>query len=123
MVLINNFQEKRYLFRFQNVSPIGSHENLNSPQSPESHRSERSRKDSDSRRISVQEDQEQKQSTSEMFKDLLSQKRNMILSKLSSFDSEGNVSVHHSPFSLVIVFFFEFIKLRSIRNSGDSSKL
>lgn len=75
------------------MSPIGSHETLNSPQSPESHRSERSRKGSDSfRRISVQEDHEQKQSTSEMFKDLLSQKRNMILSKLSSFDSEGNVS-------------------------------
>lgn len=89
------------------MSPIGSHENLNSPQSPESHRS---RKGSDSRRISVHEDQEQKQSTSEMFKDLLSQKRNMILSKLTSFDSEGNVSVYHSPFSFIE---FDIIKIDS----------
>lgn len=75
---------------------MGSHENLHSPQSPESQRNDWSRKNSlmaDSglanRRISVHDEgQDQKQSTSEMFKDMLSQKRNMIMSKLTSFDSD-----------------------------------
>lgn len=72
---------------------MGSHENLSSPQTPESQRADWSRKGSDTanRRISVHEDAEQKQSTSEMFKDILSQKRNMILSKLTSFDSDVSV--------------------------------
>lgn len=75
------------------MSPLGSHENLTSPQSPESQRSDWSRKgsvktDSNNRRISMHEDQEQKQSTSDMFKDMLSQKRNMLISKLTSFDSD-----------------------------------
>lgn len=75
---------------------MGSRENLSSPQSPESQRTaDWSRKSSIlneqsivNRRISMQDDAEQKQSTSEMFKDILSQKRNMILSKLTSFDSD-----------------------------------
>lgn len=41
------------------------------------------------RRTSVNDEgQDQKQTTSEMFKDMLSQKRNMIMSKLTSFDSD-----------------------------------
>lgn len=44
------------------------------------------------RRLSEIPDAHQQQTTSEMFKDMLSQKRNMFLSKLSSFDSE--VSIH-----------------------------
>lgn len=71
---------------------MGSHENLRSPQSPDSQHGDFPRKGSDSttasRRISVQDGDEHKQSTSEMFKDMLSQKRSMILSKLTSFDSD-----------------------------------
>lgn len=84
----------------QTASPMGSHENLgSSPQSPmdsQPSSGDWMRKNSlmtadtkaHNRRTSVQEPGEQKQSTSEMFKDILSQKRNMILSKLTSFDSE-----------------------------------
>lgn len=43
------------------------------------------------RRTSVHDD-DQKQSTSDMFKDILSQKRNMIMSKLTSFDSDVSIS-------------------------------
>lgn len=45
------------------------------------------------RRTSVHDD-DQKQSTSDMFKDILSQKRNMIMSKLTSFDSEVSNYLH-----------------------------
>lgn len=85
-------------YKFQTASPLGSHENLHSPQSPESQRNDWSRKNSlmadtgTHRRISNDDGQDQKQSTSDMFKDMLSQKRNMIMSKLTSFDSE--VSFH-----------------------------
>lgn len=76
---------------------MGSRENLQSPQSPADsiHGADwQHKKNSVSaetlpiRRTSVHEPTEHQQSTSEMFKDLLSQKRNMILSKLTSFDSE-----------------------------------
>lgn len=79
---------------------MGSRENLQSPQSPadSAHGADwqqgGNRKNSLSadslpiRRTSVHEPTEHQQSTSEMFKDMLSQKRNMILSKLTSFDSE-----------------------------------
>lgn len=81
---------------FQAPSPLGSHENLHSPQSPESQRNDWSRKSSimtdagtANRRISVQDEGlEQKQSTSEMFKDMFTQKRSMLMSKLTSFESE-----------------------------------
>ncbi|XP_031627569.1 MAP kinase-activating death domain protein isoform X3 [Contarinia nasturtii] len=86
------------LLSSQTVSPLGSHENLHSPQSPESQRNDLSRKNSlltDSamnRRIPLHEEaQDQKQSTSDMFKDMLSQKRNMIMSKLTSFESDATV--------------------------------
>lgn len=99
----------------QTVSPMGSHENLGSaPQSPveggdwtrkSSLMAAEAKSHSHNRRISVQETGEQKQSTSEMFKDILSQKRNMIMSKLTSFDSEvclnhcrAVISVHYLIF-------------------------
>lgn len=83
---------------------MGSHENLGSPSSP-TERNQPHQPDwqpsttrksslmsdskSDTRRTSVQETSEaHQQSTSEMFKDLLSQKRNMILSKLTSFEHD-----------------------------------
>jgi hypothetical protein len=84
----------------QSVSPAGSHENLRSPQSPSGEHTmdwpstNTSRKNSSipdtSRRPSDHDaaSEAQQQSTSEMFKDMLSQKRNMLLSKLTSFDSE-----------------------------------
>lgn len=86
----------------QTVSPMGSHENLgmssvdNQPNNDDWMRknslmSGDAKSQSHNRRTSVQEAGEQKQSTSEMFKDILSQKRNMILSKLTSFDSEVNL--------------------------------
>lgn len=81
-------QMSQSLLSSQTVSPLGSHENLGSPQSP-TENSDAQRKGSIvGRRTSVQESNEHKQSTSEMFKDILSQKRNMILSKLTSFDSD-----------------------------------
>lgn len=88
------------------VSPMGSHESIGpSPQSPvdsQPNNGDWMRKNSlknvdarpqqgHNRRTSVQEAGEPKQSTSEMFKDILSQKRNMILSKLTSFDSDVNL--------------------------------
>lgn len=75
------------------MSPLGSRENLQSPQSPESQRNDWSRKSSllnteTLNRSTILHDEDQKHSTSDMFKDMLSQKRHMILSKLSSFDSD-----------------------------------
>lgn len=85
---------------------MGSRENLKSPQSPTDGGLPlsdwgppgSSRKNSlvindtgPLRRQSVQEvssGSEHQQTTSEIFKDLLSQKRNMLLSKLTSFDSD-----------------------------------
>lgn len=74
---------------------MGSHENLQSPQSPDGQRNDWSRKssllntESLNRSTLLHDDgQDQKQSTSDIFKDMLSQKRNMILSKLTSFDSD-----------------------------------
>lgn len=82
---------------------MGSRENLGSPLSPGDpaqgadwqgtpRKSSLMSEPTDSRRKSVQEPAEHHQSTSEMFKDMLSQKRNMILSKLTSFDSEVSYS-------------------------------
>lgn len=75
---------------------MGSKENLKSPQSPTASElgGPSSRKSSlatdtiTNRRPSMQETSEHHQSTSEMFKDMLSQKRNMLMSKLTSFDSD-----------------------------------
>lgn len=67
-------------------SPTASRENLHSPISPDGSR--RSSLLGFSRRTSAHEDADQKQSTSEMFKDMLTQKRNNLLSKLTSFDSD-----------------------------------
>lgn len=68
-------------------SPTESRENLHSPMSPDGSR--RSSLLGFSRRTSAAHDEaDQKQSTSEMFKDMLTQKRNNLLSKLTSFDSD-----------------------------------
>lgn len=88
------------LLSSQSVTPYGSRENLKSPQSPieggadwaAGHASS-SRKSSinvDSiqmRRASAHETPDS-QSTTEMFKEMLTQKRNQFLSKLTSFDSD-----------------------------------
>lgn len=81
-------QMSQSLLSSQTVSPMGSHENLGSPQSPTEGTDGQRKGSAAGRRTSVQEAAEHKQSTSEMFKDILSQKRNMILSKLTSFDSD-----------------------------------
>lgn len=84
----------------QSGSPMGSRENLHSP-SAEGSEWSGSRKSSiqvsdASRRMSEHEpSSHQEQSTTEMFKDMLSQKRNMLMSKLSSFDSDQNVHGSH----------------------------
>ncbi|XP_012156976.1 MAP kinase-activating death domain protein isoform X7 [Ceratitis capitata] len=97
------------------TSPSGSRENLRSPSSPMDSQSglgsewaspQESRKNSSqtdragpminpqaahsaaSRRVSSAESQDG-QSTTEMFKDMLAQKRTALLSKLTSFDSDG----------------------------------
>lgn len=88
---------KQLFQSFQSVSPMGSRENLRSPPSPSEpgdwNSVVGSRKNSSvlnepviSRRPS--ENDNENQSTTEMFKDMLTQKRNMLLSKLTSFDSE-----------------------------------
>ncbi|KAL9883197.1 rab3 GDP-GTP exchange factor isoform 1-T1 [Glossina fuscipes fuscipes] len=91
------------------TSPMGSRENLRSPASPTGSQSglgsewaspQESRKSSShtersipiqtnaTRRLSTADSQEG-QSTTEMFKDMLAQKRTALLSKLTSFDSDG----------------------------------
>ncbi|CRK91266.1 CLUMA_CG004945, isoform B [Clunio marinus] len=79
------------LLSSQSVSPTGSKENLRSiPQSPSD---PNSRKNSfnDQRRGSEHDppSESQTQSTSEMFKDMLAQKRNVLMSKLTSFESDA----------------------------------
>lgn len=86
------------------MSPSGSHENLQSPQSPESLRNEWSRKSSLMSDLGILNQNsnatsETKQSTTDMFKDMLSQKRNMIISKFTSFD--GDVSLLMKVFGIV----------------------
>lgn len=85
---------------------MGSKENLKSPQSPTaselgSRKSSLATDTITNRRPSMQESSEHHQTTSEMFKDMLSQKRNMLMSKLTSFDSDVSISVR-----LLLFFFF-----------------
>lgn len=97
-------------------TPMGSRENLKSPTSPDHHisggsaystphcsRKSSAQTDGSGRRMSTQEGDTQ--STTEMFKDMLAQKRNTLLSKLTSFDSDvsrfrrNSVRLaSHSPF-------------------------
>lgn len=82
-------------------SPLGSRENLRSPCSPEpgcggsaystphASRKGSAQTDGSGRRMSTQEGDTQ--STTEMFKDMLTQKRNVLLSKLTSFDSDVSI--------------------------------
>lgn len=62
---------------------------------------------SQSRRVSHDEPQEQKQSTSELFKDMISQKRNMIMSRLTSFDSDVSIPFHSNHISYAYTFCVE----------------
>lgn len=85
----------------QSASPMGSRENLHSPTAEGSEWSGSSRKssiqvsDSNSRRLSEHDPSHHDQSTTEIFKDMLTQKRNMLMSKLTSFDSDSNVHGSH----------------------------
>lgn len=85
----------------QSASPMGSRENLHSPCGEGSEWSGSSRKSSiqvheSNRRMSEHDpSSHQEQSTTEMFKDMLSQKRNMLMSKLTSFDSDPSVHGSH----------------------------
>lgn len=76
----------------QSVSPAGSKENLRSSQ-PQSPADPSSRKNSinEQRRPSEHDAQSEShtQSTSDMFKDMLSQKRNVLMNKLTSFESDA----------------------------------
>jgi hypothetical protein len=75
----------------QSVSPAESKENLkSSPQSP-SDPSSRKNSFNDQRRPSEHDPNSEThtQSTSEMFKDMLAQKRNVLMSKLTSFESDA----------------------------------
>ncbi|GAB0092198.1 MAP kinase-activating death domain protein [Sergentomyia squamirostris] len=89
------------LLSSQSVSPMGSRENLQSP-TGEAEWGGGSRKNSTvappetMRRLSEHHDPQahpevHQQTTTEIFKDMLTQKRNMLLSKLTSFDSDGTV--------------------------------
>ena len=67
---------------FQTPSPYGSHENLGSPQSPTG-------PPEVSRKSSIGGEQHEMGSgPGDMLRDLLNQKRNLLLSKLTSVDSE-----------------------------------
>lgn len=84
----------------QSASPMGSRENLHSPTAEGSEWSGSSRKSSiqvseTNRRMSEHDPSHQEQSTTEMFKDMLAQKRNMLMSKLTSFDSDPSVHGSH----------------------------
>lgn len=108
---------------------MGSKENLKSPQSPiegqvlewgppgSSRKNSLSIDTTTNRRLSVQETSttEHQQTTSEMFKDLLSQKRNMFLSKLTSFDSDVS-----KRFFLFLFEIWYFIFLSTIFGNCDS---
>ncbi|KAF5297273.1 hypothetical protein FQA39_LY12112 [Lamprigera yunnana] len=97
--------DSSHLLSSQGSSPIGSRENLTSPQSPRMVASpdwDSSRKFSQAEppqvRLVQGEDSETEgsPSTSEMFKDMLNQKKNMLLSKLTSFDSDVEGTLHGS---------------------------
>lgn len=82
------------LLSSQSVSPAESRENLkSSPQSPSGPSSRKnSFNEQTSRRPSEYDqssDTHSTQSTTEMFKDMLAQKRNVLMSKLTSFESDA----------------------------------
>ncbi|KAK5643903.1 hypothetical protein RI129_007748 [Pyrocoelia pectoralis] len=94
-----------HLLSSQGSSPAGSRENLTSPQSPRMSASpdwDTSRKSShaDPPQVRLVQGEESEsdgpQSTSDMFKDMLNQKKNMLLSKLTSFDSDAEGTLHGS---------------------------
>uniref|UniRef100_A0A182J2M8 MAP kinase-activating death domain protein n=1 Tax=Anopheles atroparvus TaxID=41427 RepID=A0A182J2M8_ANOAO len=97
------------LLSSQSVSPLGSRENLRSPQSPSelsewmlggSRKSSSATTDHLSRHPS--ENEHENQTTSEMFKDMLSLKRNVLFNKLTSFESEGSIAMQDSSGTLSV---------------------
>ncbi|KAF5295593.1 hypothetical protein FQR65_LT10396 [Abscondita terminalis] len=97
--------DSSHLLSSQGSSPIGSRENLTSPQSPRMVATpdwDGSRKSSQAEPPQVrlvqgeESESEGPQSTSDMFKDMLNQKKNMLLSKLTSFDSDAEGTLHGS---------------------------
>lgn len=90
------------LIHYQSVSPMGSRENLRSPQSPTelsdwmlggSRKSSSANNDHIALSRHPSENEQENQSTSEMFKDMLSLKRNVLFNKLTSFESEVGASL------------------------------
>lgn len=79
------------LLSSQSVSPAESKENLrSSPQSPTDLNSRKNSFNENSRRPSELEHSEShSQTTTEMFKDMLKEKRNVLMSKLTSFESDA----------------------------------
>ncbi|GJQ84730.1 hypothetical protein Trydic_g21135 [Trypoxylus dichotomus] len=72
-----------------------------SPQSPKSIASEwdsrkSSQVDAPEVRLIQGDDHEDQQSTADMFKDMINQKKNLLLSKLTSFDSDAEGNLHSS---------------------------
>uniref|UniRef100_A0A182NAC6 MAP kinase-activating death domain protein n=1 Tax=Anopheles dirus TaxID=7168 RepID=A0A182NAC6_9DIPT len=99
------------LLSSQSVSPMGSRENLRSPQSPTevsdwigggSRKSSSATNDHIVLSRHPSENEQENQSTSEMFKDMLSLKRNMLFNKLTSFESEGSIAMQDSSGTLSV---------------------
>ncbi|XP_053663082.1 MAP kinase-activating death domain protein [Anopheles marshallii] len=99
------------LLSSQSVSPMGSRENLRSPQSPSelsdwmlgsSRKSSNANTDHVTLTRHPSENEQDNQSTSEMFKDMLSLKRNVLFNKLTSFDSEGSIAMQDSSGTLSV---------------------
>lgn len=80
---LNDGEMSASMLSSQSASPSESRENLQSPSDPSS----RKNSFNDQRRPSDSESHHQ--STSEMFKDMLAQKRNVLMSKLTSFESDA----------------------------------
>uniref|UniRef100_A0A182JYH1 MAP kinase-activating death domain protein n=1 Tax=Anopheles christyi TaxID=43041 RepID=A0A182JYH1_9DIPT len=99
------------LLSSQSVSPMGSRENLRSPQSPSdlsdwvlggSRKSSSATNDQIALSRHPSENDQENQSTSEMFKDMLSLKRNVLFNKLTSFESEGSIAMQDSSGTLSV---------------------
>ncbi|XP_061508934.1 MAP kinase-activating death domain protein isoform X1 [Anopheles gambiae] len=99
------------LLSSQSVSPMGSRENLRSPQSPTelsdwmlggSRKSSSANNDHIALSRHPSENEQENQSTSEMFKDMLSLKRNVLFNKLTSFESEGSIAMQDSSGTLSV---------------------
>lgn len=80
-----------FIFYKKTVSPTESRENLRSPQSPnDPTTTDTSRRASSEHEIM---NPHSSHSTTESFKDMFSQKKNMLLNKLASFESDVSLVV------------------------------